>query len=142
MRSDLSVIAARWFLAIVLISGAASFAACAPDRRTADGGRAGAEAVQCRRILKIAVMSDGRLLVDGAAMQLEALDQSLQRLKAEKGCVYYYRENASEAAPPVAREVIRAVVKARLPLRLSTKPDYSDAYKPTPLQRIPAHLRR
>jgi hypothetical protein len=78
-------------------------------------------------ILKTAVLSDGRLLVDGAPSSIPALRNSLRNLAKEKGVVWYYREAASQEPPPIATEVINEVIHARVPIRLSTKPDYSDA---------------
>jgi hypothetical protein len=81
-------------------------------------------------ILKIAVMRDGRLFVDGNITQLPALRDSLERLKDQKGCVYYYREAGWEKPASIATKVIQAIVDARLPIRLSTRSDYSDAVGP------------
>ena len=82
-------------------------------------------------ILKIAVMADGRVMVDGSPATMESLLASLKRLANQHGVVWYYRE-AGEARPSpksadVTDEVIKAVIENRIPIRLSTRPDYSDA---------------
>jgi hypothetical protein len=41
--------------------------------------------------------------------------------------VWYYREAAGHEPPPIAMQVIQEIVSARLPIRLSSKPDYSDS---------------
>jgi len=78
-------------------------------------------------VLKIAVFSDGRLTVDGAPASIQSLRKSLQKIADEHGVVWYYREAAQKAPPPIATEVINRVIEARVPIRLSAKPDYSDA---------------
>jgi hypothetical protein len=72
-------------------------------------------------------MADGRITVDGAPASVESLRESLKKLSQEKGGVWYYREAAGSEAPLEAQQVIRAVIEARLPIRLSSRPDYSDA---------------
>lgn len=78
-------------------------------------------------VLKVAVFADGRLTVDGTASTIEALRESLRSLSEKHGVVWYYREAGQQEPPPIAMEVMKAVVDARLPIRLSSRPDYSDA---------------
>jgi hypothetical protein len=77
--------------------------------------------------LKIAVLSDGRLFVDGAPSSIPALRNALRNLAQEKGVVWYYRQAGNQDPPPIATEVINEVIQARVPIRLSSKADYSDA---------------
>ena len=82
-------------------------------------------------ILKIAVMADGRVTVDGSPATMESLRASLKQLAGQQGVVWYYRE-AGEAQPSpqsaeVVDEVMNAVFETRLPIRLSSRPDYSDS---------------
>jgi len=72
-------------------------------------------------------MADGRVTVNGAPATMESLRESLKRLSLEKGVVWYYREAGSSEAPQESRQVIQAVIDARLPIRLSSRPDYSNA---------------
>jgi hypothetical protein len=81
-------------------------------------------------VLKVAVYADGRLTVDGAASTVEALRESLRSLSERHGTVWYYREAAQKDPPPIAMEVINAVAGARVPVRLSSRPDYSDSIGP------------
>lgn len=81
-------------------------------------------------VLKIAVFMDGRLTVDGKAATVQELRESLRSLSEKHGEVWYYREAGQQDPPPVAMEVLRAVVDARLPIRLSSRPDYSDSIGP------------
>jgi hypothetical protein len=78
-------------------------------------------------ILKIAVLADGRLLADGTSTSLESLRERLDRVKEQQGVVWYYREGSDGEPPPIAMEVMSAVVDAGLPIRLSSRPDFSDA---------------
>jgi hypothetical protein len=81
-------------------------------------------------ILKIAVFSDDRLTVDGAPSTIQDLRESLRKLSEEQGVVWYYREAGQQDPPPIATEVINEIVAARVPVRLSSKPDYSDSIGP------------
>jgi biopolymer transport protein ExbD len=77
--------------------------------------------------IKVAVFADGRITADGNPTTIEELRQKFQKLAEQKGSVWYYRE-AGQAEPPAqAMQVIKEVVAARLPIRLSSQPDYSDA---------------
>ena len=78
-------------------------------------------------ILKIVVMADGRITVDGSPATMESLRMSLKGLAERKGVVWYYRESGQKEPPRQAVEVVKAVIENRLPIRLSSRPDYSDA---------------
>ncbi|SRR5580765_5913442 len=77
--------------------------------------------------LKIAVSVDGRITVDGSPATMDSVRASLKRLAEQKGVVWYYREAGPADAPPESTEVIKAVIENRLPIRLSSRPDFSDA---------------
>jgi len=81
-------------------------------------------------VLKIAVMSDGRITVDGLPATLGSVREALKRLAAQKGVVWYYREAADAKAPTESSAIIQSVIENRLPIRLSSRPDYSDAIGP------------
>ena len=78
-------------------------------------------------IIKVAVFADGRITADGKPVTIDSLRKSFKTLAAKKGTVWYYREAAQREPPPQAMQVIKAVVDARLPIRLSSRPDYSDS---------------
>jgi len=78
-------------------------------------------------ILKITVMADGRITVDGSPATIESLQVSFKRLAEQKGIVWYYREASEAKAPPESAKVIQAVIENRLRIRLSSRPDFSDA---------------
>jgi hypothetical protein len=75
--------------------------------------------------LKISVLANGAILLDGQPADLEQLDAVLQRVKQNHGRVWYYRESAG-AQPPAGLAVIQRVVRHKLPISLSSKPDFSD----------------
>ena len=70
---------------------------------------------------------EGRLTVDGATSSVVALRESLQRLSKQSGVVWYYREAGQQEPPPIALEVMQAIVETRLPIRFSGRPDFSDS---------------
>jgi hypothetical protein len=77
-------------------------------------------------ILKITVQSSGAVLLGGRPTTLAALEKRLKAFKAANGSIWYYRENPAGRAPPEATTVMGLIIKYRLPVRFSTKPDFSD----------------
>lgn len=77
-------------------------------------------------VLKVAVSADGRLTVDGSTATIQSLQTSLRSLREREGLVLYYREAGQQEPPPIAMDVMKAVAAARLPVQLSSRPDYSD----------------
>jgi|SRR5665213_2239591 len=82
------------------------------------------------KILKIAVMADGRITMDGSPTTIDSLRAAFKRLADQKGVVWYYREAGQSAAPSESSEIMKAVIENQLPIRLSSRPDYSDAIGP------------
>jgi hypothetical protein len=76
--------------------------------------------------LKISVLANGAILLDGHPADLEQLDAALQRVKQNHGRVWYYRESAGAQPPPAGLAVIQRVVRHKLPISLSSKLDFSD----------------
>src|SRR5262245_49702398 len=75
-------------------------------------------------VAKIAVSRAGVINLNGHEATINEVRDALTKLAASKGVVWYYREGADEEEPhPNAMLVIRAIVDARLPVSLSTKPD-------------------
>jgi len=81
-------------------------------------------------VLKVAVFVDGRLTLNGTPASLEDLRDSLRQISQQDGAVWYYRESGQDEPPPIAMEAIQAIVDAEVPVRLSSRPDYSDAVGP------------
>jgi hypothetical protein len=72
------------------------------------------------------VLANGTVLVDGQAATLEEVDAGLASTKEANGHVLYYREVAQGEAPAIAKQVIDRVLAHKLPVSLSSKPDFSD----------------
>jgi len=77
-------------------------------------------------ILKLSVLASGEVLLDGKPIEMSALDRTLQSADKATTAVWYYREAASKEAPPHAMAVIQLVVKHKLRISISSKPDFSD----------------
>src|SRR5438067_1415075 len=77
-------------------------------------------------VLKVSVHADGTIVADGRPCDLGALDPLLIRIKEQGGQVWYHREAANGEPPPQAMEVIRRVVQFKIPVSMSSKPDFSD----------------
>jgi len=82
--------------------------------------------------IKISVLADGRLLLAGEPAQFADVEAALGAAPAG-AAVWYYREDAAGEAPPVAMAVMKTIVDRRLPVRLSSKPDFSDTVVPATL---------
>jgi hypothetical protein len=76
--------------------------------------------------LKISVLSSGTVLLDGEPTGLANLAAAIQRAASPADCVLYYRENATGEPPAVSNEVLKLIIAKKLPVSLSTKPDFSD----------------
>src|SRR5215469_6096384 len=113
----------RTFRHLTTIMGLVSFLFCGCGKQPATQSPVAPNA----SVLKVAVFADGRLTVDGSASTVLALRESLRSLGEKHGVVWYYREAGLQEPPPIATEVMKAVVEARLPIRLSSRPDYSDS---------------
>ncbi len=78
------------------------------------------------KIARVAVFASGAVQLDGRPTTLPALDAELGKLKADKGVVWYHRENPASEPPPQGTAVIQLIIKHQLPVSMSTKPDFSD----------------
>src|SRR5947208_2902204 len=76
--------------------------------------------------LKVSVLADGTILVEGQPATFEELDAALARVQAAKGQVWYYRQSAGGQPPPAAKRVVQRIVELKLSISLSSKPDFSD----------------
>lgn len=82
--------------------------------------------------IQVSMLRDGSMLVDGRSANLADLEAALDRMKAKGGGhVAYYREAGNETPSPELRaaimKVLEAVVRNDLPVRMSSKPDFSDS---------------
>jgi biopolymer transport protein ExbD len=79
-----------------------------------------------QKVLKVAVAASGQITADGAPTTVEALAPILSDLARAKGVVWYYREAAKAEPHPNALKVLSAIIEHNVPVRLSSKADYSD----------------
>ena len=77
------------------------------------------------RVLRIAVSADGTITLDGADVSLPALRDALAAAAGAEAVVWYYREDAQGEPRTEATLVIQAIIDNRLPISLSTEPDFS-----------------
>jgi len=76
--------------------------------------------------LKVSVLTSGTILVDAKPATFEELEAALARVKEAKGQVWYYRESAGGQPAAAAMQVIQRIVALKVPISLSSKPDFSD----------------
>ena len=79
---------------------------------------------------KIAVFQSGVVHFNGKPVTIPQLKAELTRLKGLDGTVWYYREHPDQEPPAISTGVIEAVVENRLPISLSTEPDFSTVVLP------------
>jgi biopolymer transport protein ExbD len=75
--------------------------------------------------IKVLVTANGEIVADGHPVTLDQLSVRLTELEQAGGQVWYYRENPSDEPHMNAMKVIDLVAQNRLPIRLSSKPDFS-----------------
>jgi len=77
-------------------------------------------------VLRISVLASGAVLLDGSPITLTDLEPALRNAAAQNAVVWYYREAASTDGSPGAIQVLQLIVKNKLRLSLSSRPDFSD----------------
>lgn len=91
------------------------------------GQQAALKQFDTNAVLKVSVLKSGDVFADGRKVTLAELDLLLAGNAQKKGVVWYYREAGAEEPPPQAGSAIQLVVKHKRPIRMSSKPDFSDA---------------
>jgi hypothetical protein len=79
---------------------------------------------------RIRVTRTGEIWFDGSPVTLDALAPLLRDLRAAGGVVWYYREQVETEPAPEAMAVVRLVIEQRLPISMSTRPDFADVVLP------------
>ena len=77
-------------------------------------------------ITRVSVLSSGKILLDGRAATPADVAQALEQTKTKRGGVWFYRASAGAEPPSEAVEVFKLIVDYKVPVSLSTKPDFSD----------------
>ena len=123
---------------IILFAAACLFCfqACNQNTTQQASGNQGSKAAKpeetgrAMNIAKVKVDRRGQIFLNEQLVSLDELRKAFSDLKRVDGAVWYYRENPEEEPTPEAMSVIQAVMDAQLPIRLSSKPDYSDSIVP------------
>ena len=114
-------------LVLVVCAGLA-LGACRSTARNASASAAPSAApAPSSSSMKIWVSANGDIEVDGKPSDIPALAPALGELAKRKGVVLYGRDAAGKEPHPNAMSVIKLVVANELPLRMSSKRDFSDA---------------
>lgn len=77
-------------------------------------------------VTRLSVLRTGKILLDGKDATISDVRSALETARAKRGSVWYYRESSKGEPPPQAIEVFKLIVESKLPISLSTKPDFSD----------------
>ena len=81
---------------------------------------------QPAKVARVSALGSGKILLNGRESDLRGIEAEFKRLKEVKGEVWYYRENAQGEPKPQAMAIIQLIVANKLPVSMSTKPDFSD----------------
>ncbi|HVE84770.1 MAG TPA: hypothetical protein VND93_18065 [Myxococcales bacterium] len=114
-------------LASILLSLVMALTSCKEGAGEAGAAKAPAAPAAGAPVAKIWVTQSGAVELDGKPAELDALEKALDDLAKRKGVVYYGRDAAGQEAPPTSMKIIKMITDRRLPIRLSTKKDFSDA---------------
>lgn len=81
-------------------------------------------------IKKVWVTKDGVIQLDGKVADFAAVEQALSAIAKIDGVVFYGRDAARDQPHPNAAKIVELIASLHLPVRLSSKPDFSDAVGP------------
>ncbi len=111
-----------WIFALPF--GVATFSSCSTDHKPTGS-------TNPAQVAKIKVNQEGVIALNDQTVTLEQVKAFLSKLsESSSAAVWYYRENAEGEPHPNAMLVLQAIVDAKLPVKLSTKPDFSDSVGP------------
>jgi hypothetical protein len=77
-------------------------------------------------VLQISLFGSGMILMDGKKATIAKVRKALAKASSERGTVWYYRQSGKGEPPRQAIEIVKLVVENRLPISLSSRPDFSD----------------
>jgi len=77
-------------------------------------------------IVKIWITKAGVIELNGKPTKLDAVGKALDDLAKQKGKVYYGRDDPEAEGHPIGSKVLQLAMDRRLPIRLSTRKDFSD----------------
>lgn len=89
-----------------------------------------ANTMQIENIIRIKVFLSGQIVANDKPITLDELKAKFSQLKGKNTAVWYYRESGNIVPSPETRDVIRKVmdliIENKIPVSLSSKPDFSD----------------
>jgi hypothetical protein len=108
-------------LALALFVGILTSTGCTEQRKQ----QTGHVNIDPSKATKIRLFADGRLELNGKTASLDEVTNHLQKQTGIPGAhVLYYRESSAGEPPSAWKPIMEAVVSARLPIRISTKPGF------------------
>ena len=116
----------RWGIVAGLISVAtASLTGCGNGSKPVDRN------IGPSHVVKVKVNREGLIWLNDQPVTIDELKTSLVKASQSPGsAVWYYREDAAGEAHPNAMLVLNSIVESKLPVRMSTRPDFSDSVGP------------
>lgn len=81
-------------------------------------------------VIKVYIDETGAISANGNSISLTDLDSSFSKLKVTNGAVYYSRANGQGEPPPGAMDVLNAIMKYGLSIRLYTDKTFTVIVKP------------
>ncbi len=75
---------------------------------------------------RVKLTAAGQIFYENERVTLPQLEERLRTLAQQNGVVMYYRADPAGEPPAGAQEVFETLMAARLPISLSSKPDFSD----------------
>jgi len=117
-------------IVLSLLCGGANLTACrsSPEQNTSSTTTASAPPTDAPS-LKIWISKTGSVDINGKQVEVESVGPMLAELAQRKGEVFYGRDAAEEDPHPNGMKVLQMVIASGLPVRMSTKRDFSDAIK-------------
>jgi hypothetical protein len=106
---------------LIFLHAALCFSGCGREHE-----QASMQSFNTNIVLKVSVLQSGKILANAGEVGLNDLDTRMSEIKSQNGVVWYYRESGQGEPPPAAMEVMKLIVKHRLPVSMSSKPDFSD----------------
>ncbi|HTC86780.1 MAG TPA: hypothetical protein VK686_00710 [Bryobacteraceae bacterium] len=76
--------------------------------------------------IKIGLLASGEISLDGQQVDLEQLDARLSQANSSQDQLLYYKQDQGPEESPHSMEIMKLVVKHKLPISFSTKDDFSD----------------
>ena len=81
-------------------------------------------------VARVRVSQAGQIEMNGVKLTREQLGSALAKLGEQGGRVMYYREKWNEPPSEEAAKALEVIMEAGLPVRMSSKPDFSDYIGP------------